>query len=152
MIDGSLGRRRARGKASPPCERADPPVGRARTVAIGSGLGDSAGCPDSEPRRVGPQRLGVGHLGADGHQVVPCGDLLRVVEDLVALVLQAVPDDLERQEVLALLAQHPAQPLDVVLVELAVARRRALGVDEALALEEADLRDGDVGELLAQQA
>ena len=67
------------------------------------------------------------------------------------LVGQAVPDHLEGQEVLALLAQHPAQPLDVMVVELAVARRRALGVDQALALEESDLRDGDVGELLAQQ-
>ena len=35
-------------------------------------------------------------------------------------------------------------------VELAVARRRALRVDEALALEEADLRDRDVGELVAE--
>ena len=64
---------------------------------------------------------------------------------------QAVADHLEGQEVLPLLAQHPAQPLDVVVEELAVARGRALGVDQALALEEADLRDGDVGELLTQQ-
>ena len=49
-----------------------------------------------------------------------------------------------------LLVQDPAQPLDVGGVELPVARRRALGVDEALALEEADLRDRDVGELVAQ--
>ena len=35
-------------------------------------------------------------------------------------------------------------------VELPVARRRALGIDEPLALEEADLRDRDVGELVAQ--
>ena len=36
-------------------------------------------------------------------------------------------------------------------VELPVARRRALGVDEALALEEPDLRDRDVRELVAQR-
>ena len=35
--------------------------------------------------------------------------------------------------------------------ELAVPRRRPLGVHQALALEEADLRDGDVGELLPEQ-
>ena len=64
---------------------------------------------------------------------------------------QAVPDHLEGQEVLALLAQHPAQALHVVVEELAVARGRTLGVHQALALEEADLRDGDVGELLPQQ-
>ena len=58
---------------------------------------------------------------------------------------------LQRQEVLALLAQHPPQALDVVLVELAVARGGPLGIDQALALQEADLRDGDVGELLAEQ-
>ena len=52
---------------------------------------------------------------------------------------------------LALLAQHPAQALDVVLVELAVPRGRALRVDQALALEEPDLGDGDVGELLPEQ-
>ena len=69
----------------------------------------------------------------------------------VALAGQAVADDLEREEVLALLAQDPAQPLDVVVVELAVARRRALRVDETLALEETDLRDRDVGELLPQE-
>ncbi len=68
-----------------------------------------------------------------------------------ALLLEAALDHLEGKEVLALLAQHPAQPLDVVLVELAVPRRRPFGVDETLALEEADLGDGDVGELLAQQ-
>ena len=39
--------------------------------------------------------------------------------------------------------------VDVAGVELPVPRRRALGIDEALALEEADLRDRDVGELVA---
>ena len=51
------------------------------------------------------------------------------------------------QEVVALLGEDPAQPGDVVVVELPVARRRALGVEQPLALEEADLRDRDVGEL-----
>ena len=65
-------------------------------------------------------------------------------------LVEALLDDLERQEVLLLLVQDAAQPLDVAVVELAVPRRRALGVDEALALEEADLRDRDVGELVAE--
>src|SRR5207253_7779188 len=59
-------------------------------------------------------------------------------------------DDLEGQEVLALLAQDEAQALDVGGIELAVSRRRPFGIDEALALEKADLRDRDVGELVAQ--
>jgi hypothetical protein len=64
---------------------------------------------------------------------------------------QAVLDHLEGEEVLPLLAQDPAEPIDVAVVELPVPRRRALGVDEALALEEADLRDADVGEFLPQE-
>jgi hypothetical protein len=64
---------------------------------------------------------------------------------------QPVPDHLEREEMLALLAQHPAQALHVGLEELAVPRRRALRVHEALALEEPNFGDGDVRELLAQQ-
>src|SRR5437870_543598 len=64
---------------------------------------------------------------------------------------QSPLDHLEGQEVLALLAQDPAQAGHVVLVELAVARRGALRVEEPLALEEADLRDRDVGELLLQE-
>src|SRR5439155_23856477 len=64
---------------------------------------------------------------------------------------EAPLDHLEWQEVLALLAQDPTQALDVGVVELAVARRRALGVEQALALDEADLRDGDVGELVLEE-
>jgi hypothetical protein len=64
---------------------------------------------------------------------------------------QPVTDHLEREEVLPLLAQHPTQALHVGLEELAVPRRRAFRVHEALALEKPDFGDGDVGELLAQQ-
>ena len=53
--------------------------------------------------------------------------------------------------VIPLLAENPAQPLHIVVEEFAIARGRTLGVDQALALEEADLRDGDVGELLPQE-
>jgi hypothetical protein len=75
-----------------------------------------------------------------------CGLLLAQVA-----VGQPVPDHLEGEEVLALLAQYPAQALHVGVEELSVPRRRALRVHEALALEEPNLGDGDVGELLAQQ-
>ena len=40
---------------------------------------------------------------------------------------------------------------DVVLEELAVPRRRTLGIDQTLALEEPDLRNGDVGEFLPKE-
>ena len=65
--------------------------------------------------------------------------------------VDAVLDHPQREVVLALLAQDAAQQFDVVVVELAVSRRRPLRVDQTLALEEADLRDRDVGELLEQQ-
>ena len=78
--------------------------------------------------------------------------VVQVVDGVDAtLLLEAALDDLQGKEVLALLTEHPAQALDVLLVELAVPRGGAFGVDETLALEEADLRDGDVGELLTQQ-
>ena len=67
------------------------------------------------------------------------------------IVVQPVLDHLERQEVLPLLAEHPAQALHIVLVELPVARRGPLGVHQSLTLQKADLRDGDVGEFLSQE-
>jgi hypothetical protein len=74
-----------------------------------------------------------------------------VVTAVGDFLLEATLDHLEREEVLALLAQHPAQPLDVMLVELAVTRRGPLGIDETLAFEETDLGDGDVGKFLPEQ-
>ncbi len=75
---------------------------------------------------------------------------------LVGLVavgaVETTLDDLQRQEVLALLPQDPAESLDVEVIELPVTRRRALGVDEALALEEPDLGDRQVGEVGLQEA
>jgi hypothetical protein len=68
-----------------------------------------------------------------------------------ALVLQPALYDLERQEVLALLTEHPLQALDVVVVEFPVTRRCALRINESLAFEKPDLGDGDVRKLLAQQ-
>ena len=67
------------------------------------------------------------------------------------IVVQPVLDHLERQEVLPLLAEHPAQALHIVLVELPVARGSPLGVHQSLTLQKADLRDGDVGEFLSQE-
>ena len=65
-------------------------------------------------------------------------------------LVEALLDHLERQEVLLLLVQDPPQAREVLVVELPVSRGGALGIDETLALEEADLRDGDVGKLVAQ--
>ena len=100
------------------------------------------------PRRVGsrPRRRRLAPTGsASGRTRGRAAELARrqLVEPLL--------DHLQRQEVLLLLVQDPAQPGDVGVVELPVARRRPLGVDEALALEEPDLRDRDVGELVAQR-
>jgi hypothetical protein len=76
--------------------------------------------------------------------------LIAVVGEL-SLLLEAALDNFERQEGISLLAQDPAQAVNVRLVELAITRRGALGVDQALALEEADLGDGHVGELFLQE-
>src|SRR5262249_957589 len=67
-------------------------------------------------------------------------------------LVEALLDDAQRQEEVALLEEDPTQPVEVRRLELAVARRGPLGVDEPLALEEADLGDGDVGELPLEPA
>ena len=67
------------------------------------------------------------------------------------VLVESLLDDLQREEVLALLVQDPAQPLDVGLVEHAVPRRRAFGSDEPLTLEETDLRDRHVRELVLEK-
>ncbi len=59
-------------------------------------------------------------------------------------------DDLERQEVLRCSRRMKRSRSTSAGIELAVPRRRALGIDQPLTLEEADLRDRDVGELVAQ--
>ena len=53
--------------------------------------------------------------------------------------LNAITDDLQRQEVLFLLVQNRAQQVDIVFVKLAIARGRALWFDEALTLEKTNL-------------
>src|SRR5205823_266735 len=64
--------------------------------------------------------------------------------------VESLLDHLQREEVLLLLMEDPSKPGDVRLVELAVPGRGSFRVDEPLALEEANLRDRDVRELLAQ--
>ncbi len=64
---------------------------------------------------------------------------------------EPVADDLERQEVFALLAQDPAQSLDVGLIKLAVARGRTLRIDQTLALQESNFGDCHIGKLLAEK-
>jgi hypothetical protein len=70
---------------------------------------------------------------------------------LIGLITESVLDDFQRKEVLALLSQYPPQAFHVLFVELPVTRRCPLGIDKPLALQEPDLRDGDVGELLPEQ-
>ncbi len=66
--------------------------------------------------------------------------------------LNSVANHLERQKVVFLLAQDGPQQVDVRIVKLAVTRWCPLGLDQTLTFEKADLRDGDVGELLKQDA
>ena len=101
-------------------------------------------------------------VGRDGRALAQLGlvDLVLVAEDADAAAPRAVArraravellaDDPQRQELVALQPQDRRQPLDVVRREQPVAAARAARRDEALILEVADLRDGDVRELLAQ--
>ena len=125
--------------------------------ARSSGPSSSRTCADADrasaalrgPARLLEQRVDRG--GIDGALAASASAAFGHGEAAVAVdLVEPFLDHLQRQEVLALLAQDEAQPLDVGRIELAVARRRALGVDEPLTLEEADLRDRDVGELVAQ--
>jgi hypothetical protein len=91
-----------------------------------------------EGRRDG-RRRGRGLVGRDG-------------EAVGGRLLQPVLHDLQRQEVVALVAEDPAQALDVGLVELPVPGWGPLRVEQPLALEEPDLRDRDVREVVLEQA
>jgi hypothetical protein len=101
---------------------------------------------------------GITGAGLESRELVPGGagrsGARRLTDEdrLGDFLLESTLDHLQRQEVLALLAEHPPEALDVALVELAVSRRGPLGVDEPLAFEEPDLGDGDVGEFLAEQS
>ena len=64
--------------------------------------------------------------------------------------VELLADDTQRQELVALEPQDRREALDVVGREEPVAATRAPRRDQPLVLEVADLRDGDVGELLAQ--
>src|SRR6266545_7469632 len=60
---------------------------------------------------------------------------------------QLLPDDAQREELVALQAQDHLQAVDVVIGKQAVPALRPPGRHQALILEVADLGDGDVGEL-----
>ena len=66
--------------------------------------------------------------------------------------VELLADHAQRQELVALEAQDRLQPLEVLGAEQAVAALRAPRSEQPLVLEVADLRDRDVGELLAQAA
>ena len=63
------------------------------------------------------------------------------------LVLELVLDHSQRQVLIALGSEDEAEPLDVPGAELAVFGWRACWLDQALGLQEADLRHADVREL-----
>ena len=74
-------------------------------------------------------------------------ECLKAVERRTYGCGEALADDAQGEALVALGAQDEPQTGDVVLGELAVAGGRAVGLDQAGALEEADLGDGDVREL-----
>ena len=64
--------------------------------------------------------------------------------------VEVLADDLQREIVVALHAQHVPQPVDVRVGELAVARRSPFRLDEPLVLQEPDLRDRHAGVVRTQ--
>ena len=153
----STSRPRRRGVARwAPRRSAARPLGRRRAAARASlrSTGAAASAPSAgrglraRRRLAAPAWPAVFGLGAARRLGVGVGRRA----DSRSRLVEALLDHLQRQEVVLLLVQDPPQARHVGLVELPVARRGALGVDEALALEEADLRDRDVGELVAQHA
>ncbi len=111
--------------------------------------GDRAGCSRG-PGRSGRSGRGVHRLGHPPVAEVRLGELFGFPLAQVP-VGQPVPDHLEGQEVLTLLTQDPTEAFHVGLEELAIAGWGPFGVHQTLSLQKADLGDGDVGELLAQQ-
>jgi len=63
-----------------------------------------------------------------------------------------LPDDAKREELVALEAEDRLQPVDVVLGEEPVATLRAPRGEQSLVFQVADLRDGEVGELVLEAA
>jgi len=64
--------------------------------------------------------------------------------------IEPIPDDPQREEVIALLREDPTQALEIILGELPVPRRCPFRIDEPLALEKPDLGDRHVGESVAE--
>src|SRR5262249_53099873 len=63
---------------------------------------------------------------------------------------ELVADHAQREELVALQPQDRRQSLEVLLAEEPVAAARPLRIQQPLVLEEADLRDRDVGELVGE--
>ena len=122
---------------------------RACSCSASSPAASSSSARDSRSSDVAAEGIRPGQA-VGGHQrprdpraATPARRWLQAAVDRVQVLL----DDPQRQVVVALGREHVAQPGDVVAAELAVARRRALGLDQPLRLEEPDLRDGDVREV-----
>ncbi len=97
------------------------------------------------------ERRGLQQLGAAQPDLRRLGPDGAGPGDAVALGgVQMVLDHAQRKVAVTLGGEDVAQALDVGVGELAVSRGRALGLDEPLALEKADLGDGDVGEVAPQ--
>ena len=122
-------------------------VSRDQRLTVGP-LGSTVGAPEHAVARF---RLGARWLvdldvsDAPRRRAAAC----RVSVDCARL--DAITNDLERKEVRLLFVQDRAEQVDVVIVELAITRRGALGFDEALTFEEPNLGDRDIGKVFEQQ-
>ena len=136
--------------------------------------GDTVEGSGSIEEPVGDERVdildteaaGVGELGPVEHDVAEQRSIVRGVDAPMCLgsrrglglwwktgvdAGELLLDHPQRQVAVALRGQDVAETLDVLGGELPVAGLRATGTDQPLGLEEADLRDGDVREVLAEQ-
>ena len=108
-------------------------------LAVGAGLLEHVLEAEGRPALLDPHR---------GH-APPAGALARRGGQvgLGAPARELLADHPQGQELVALEAQDRAQPAQVLLRVEPVAAGRALGLQQLLVLEVADLRDRDVGEL-----
>ena len=138
--DGADRRRRARGR--PPRRRLRRGDGRVGRCAAGRATG-RRGTAGGGEQRAGSSSDAA--RGAAGARAVP-------PESSIARASSRSRITRSGRKFSRCSRRITLQPLDVAVVELAVPGRRALRLDQALALEEPDLGDRDVRELLEEEA
>ena len=142
-------RRSGLGRASGPgrSSRARPAAPRSRPAATSSSARESRSSDGSRANAsaLGSPSSATRDIGTRGWAPGTSGGCEAAVEGVEVLT-----DDAKRQVMVALRREDVAQPLQVLVGELAIARWGPLRLDQPLGLQEPDLADRDVGEVRPQ--